>query len=458
MSNTKENHKKPETINGEDYLIMVRIAEYVQNHEPFNEYFDPVRAEAAFERDKQSWDPEDRFHFQRIFPEAVAKQSEAFSEAFKIIELFLTENPDIDISVLDKVYSEMAKLYGFNYHLNQTYLRFRSYYHDSREYMRSLESRFPDKAHLVNYLTGIKNLRPGNFEIKRGPFAFEIRVKQEDLNKFDRSKTNISPYEEILEKILPSTNLGGVNFELPDQNSDTKANFIIYRLDEPVLDFFRRFEDYLRERRINRKIADLNFSPQTYSPSNEVFRTHENQHALYNLILTAEKKASSRDIVAEIETILKESDKNKVTDADFSNFCFYLVKNAVYENAAHEILARIKDGNFIASVKVITNPNVYNYNSTYMVGVDNFSNLFAEKTLREFLEHSDPIKAQNFTTIYNSYLEQANNYIYNLAIQIAQFLQKHPTKNRELTNILMFKTLDKWSDEINRYSVYLNNL
>jgi len=455
VTESNEQPKKAEIITAEDYQIMVKIAQYVHNHEPFNEYFDPVRAQEAFDRESHNWTPQERFDFQRMFPEAVVRQNEAFSEIFKIIESFLTENPDIDLGVLDKAYAEMAKLYGFNYHLNQTYLRFRSYYHETREFMRSLETQFPNKSDLVQHLTGIRNLRAGSFQIKRGPFAFEIRVKQEDLNKFDRTKTNISPYEEIIEKILPSTSLGGINFELPDKNSDTKANFIIYRLDEPVLDFFRRFDGYLRERRINRQITDLNFSAQTYSPSNEDFRIHENQHALYNLILTAEKKASSRDIVAEIEDILKESDKNKVTDADFSNFCFYIVKNAVYENAAHEMLARIKDGNFISSIQVITNPDIYNYNSTYMVGVDNFSNLFAEETLREFLEHSDQIKAQNFTLIYNSYLEQANKYIYNLAIQIAQFLEKHPSKNRELTNILMFKTLDKWSDEINRYSVYL---
>ncbi len=455
MTFKDENLRQPDQISGDEYKIMVRIAQYAHNHEPLNEYFDPVRTKAAYDRESHSWDPQDKFHFSKVFPEAVTKQKEAFSEVFNIIEDFLTENPDADLKLLDKAYVEMAVLYGFNTDLNQAYIRFRNYYHESREFMRKLEAKFPDKMDLVEFLTTKRPEKPTDFKIKRGPFAFEIRVTQEMLNKFDSKKINQTFYEKLKEKIVPSINLGGINSEVTDYQTDITANFIMYPLDQTLVDFFRGFNDFVRQGRINKFLTELNLKPQTSRFSKESVKTHENQHALYNLILSAEKTYNPKNIVAEVEAILKESDPSKVREEDFSNFCYFLVKNAFYENASHEILARIKDGNFISSIGVINDPESYNYANTYMVSIDLLDNLFVEETLKKFLENKDQLMATRFQHIYKAYSEQARRYIYNVTIVIAQFLQKHPDKNTKLTNMLMFKPLENWVDEINKYSGYL---
>jgi len=54
------------------------------------------------------------------------------------MEKFLNENPKVDIKFLDQLYVEMAKLYGFNYDLNQSYIRFRDYLLESRESMKEI--------------------------------------------------------------------------------------------------------------------------------------------------------------------------------------------------------------------------------------------------------------------------------------------------------------------------------
>jgi hypothetical protein len=455
MSNQKEHLPQPEKISGDDYQIMIKIARYAENHEPLNEYFDPVRTQLAFERERHTWSLPEVLNYQRIFPEAVAKQQEAFSEIFKIIEELLTENPDRDIKVLDKAYVEMAKLYGFNKDLNDTYIRFRNYYIESRDFMKRLEMQFPNRADLVERITGFRPHHAGQFTIKRGPFAFEIRVTQEFLNNFDSKKVNKTSFQKIKEKLIPSTNLGGVNNVFMDYRTETTANFILYPMDEPIVDFFRSMNEFFYESQNKERLKKLNLPLQRNRNTKQSLKIHENQHALYNLILTAERAATKQDVIKEIEAILKNTDPNAILEADFSNFCHYLVENSFYENASHEILARVKDGNFIASIPTINNPNAYDYIKPYIVGIDLLENLFIEETLNNLLEKGN--NAQQFRKIYDSYAEQSRDYIFNVTLVIAKFLQKHPDKNIELTNWLMFKKFSNWTEEVQRYSRYLQN-
>jgi len=249
--------------------------------------------------------------------------------------------------------------------------------------------------------------------------------------------------------------LGGLNNYTYDYNSDTTANFILFPIDEPYVDFFRLMNEFLYDSQNKEQLKKINLPLQRGKNTKESLRNHENRHALYNLVLTAERVETKQDVIKEIETILKNPNPDSVLEADFSNFCFYLVENSFYQNASHEILARLIDGNFIASIPVINNPSAYDYIKPYIVGIDLLDNLFIEETLKGLIENS--INAQHFKNIYDSYAEQARNYIYYISIIIAKFLQKHPTKNKELSNILMFKKFDKWEEEIKKYSQYLQN-
>lgn len=455
MSKETEKLKKPDQISGDDYKIMIRIAEYARNHQPFNEYFDPIKTKEAFNQKGHLLTPEEKFNFYRTFPEAVAIQREAYSETFKIIELFLTENPDIDLRILDRAYVEMAKLYGFNNDLNNTYLNFRNYYYESREFMKNLEFKYKNKADLVEYMTGIKPTRSSEFNIVRGPFGFEIRLSQELINKADKRISTDTFYERLVEKIAPSTNLGGFSNEVTDYQTNTRANYIVYPLESTYVDFFRGFNDFLNQKELNKYLTNLNIKPQKPNYTTEVLKVHENQHALYNLIISAERTYSNKNVVKEIEGILKEKDPNKVTDEDFSNFCYFLTENAFFQNAADEILARLKDGNFLVSIDVINNPKVYNYYHTFLSGIDLLDNLFIEETVKKFLSDQNNLNSKEFNLIYKSYIDQAKIKIYNTTILIARFIQKYPNKNEKLTNILMFSKFENWAEEIKNYSLYL---
>lgn len=449
MSNQNENLPQPEKISGDDYQIMIKIARYVEKHEPLNEYFDPVRTQQAFEKERHTWSFPEVLNYQRTFSEAVAIQKEAFSEIFRIIEELLTENPDRDIKVLDKAFVEMSKLYGFNIELNNTYIRFRNYYIESRDFMKRLERQFPNKLDLVEHLTRVRPKNEDQFTIKRGPFAFEIRVSQEFLNNFDDRKPKESTFQKIKERIIPRTSLSGFSNTVHDFENDTTANFILYPLDEPVVNFFRRLNDFLRDRNNMKQLKEIGLPTRRLKYSAESTRDHENKHALYNLILSSERAINKNEVIKQIEDILKNEDVNAVKEVDFSNFCFFLVENAFFANAAHEFIARLEDGNFISSVPTINNPDVYNYINPFIVGIDLLDNLYIEEILKDLTVRS--IKAEQFKRIYDSYAEQAKTYIFKVSIKIGKFLEKHPEKSRVLSNLLMFKKFENWEDEIKKY-------
>lgn len=449
--------RNPDFIGGEDYQIMVRVSQYVAGHEPINEYFDPVATLNTFEKEGENLlTPEERAYFQKIYPEYVMRQKEAFSEAFNIIQDFLSANPDIPLEILDKAYTEMAKLYGFNYSLNQAYLKFRNYFIESRKYLKELEERYPNKIDLFKYLTGIEKVSESDIQIKRGPIAFEIRVTQSILSKFNK-KSNESLLERVKDKILPSHRLLGISSQKIELNSGIKGNFIVYPMEDKVSDFFLVFDSYINSIVTQGFRKTKSGEPIRFIYSHDSIRKHENQHALYNIIMEAENASNPKSIIEEVRGILLTEDPNKVDEQNFSLFCDFITQNAFFYSAANEILATIKGGSFLTSVKTINNPKVYNFINPYDNKFERISNIYLQDIINRFLGGKDNINSDKFNKIYQSYTEQAQNYISSVSQEISEFLEKFPDKNDKLVNILMFAPFANWKDEIARYSHYLQN-
>jgi len=442
-------------ISGYDHKIMVEIANYVAENEPLNEYFDPVITRQKYDLEKNTYSQEEIETFESNFALGLNVQRAAFSKTFELMEKFLDENPKIDIKFLDQLYVEMAKLYGFNYDLNQTYLRFRDYLLESRESMKEIYDFFGGNAtEIFKYLTRYKVQNPKDIEMKVGPFGFEFYIPQSILNQIDLPDSHkMSFFERLYDHLVPDTNLQGLSDYLVVRKNEEVVivNSIFIPKENPYIDLFRDFRTYLKDRKSRKSLEKLGLQPKSTNVSPSSSRDHENNHALYNMILFSELKDKPRDVINEIARILKTSNPDAVKDEDFKKLCEYITRIAYYEHTTHELLSRIKDGNFIPSIDIIKNPKAYNFTSPESQLNTEDENSFIREILKVLLKTTNPIKAKNFENIYLTYVQNMKDEIQNVYFNIALILENFPDKKRELTYKLMFADFSKWREITHDY-------
>jgi hypothetical protein len=433
----------PDKIEGYDFKVMVKIADYAKDHEPLNGYFDPNRTVGISEKELE---------------DKIQRQKEAYSYTFTIIEEMLSKSPNLDTKVIDQIFREMGNLYGFNYDQNRAYVEFRNYYIQSRDYMRTLRSQHPDNKDLYRVLTNKEVMDKNNLRIKQGPFAFEIYTSQQDLNKLLPANSESGFFGKLKERVLPSRNIGGMAGFIANPNNEiVVANYIALSYDDPGKDMFNRFNKFVNDymKGIAHQERNLPFTPS--DPSNSRFIKHETQHALYNLILRSNRQLSAKDVKKELDSIINTNSNNAIKMEEFILLCNYVNKNSFYENAAHEILARIKDGNFNSGILTILDREFYNY-----FQFNTPSNLTNEnKEIDRIFQSIDKSvtgpMGEKLKEIYHGFAEQTKEDIEKTVYDVARFIDKYPNYHQQLTNILMFERFEFWRDAIKKYEEYLLN-
>jgi len=58
---------------------MVELANYVEENEPLNEYFDPVITRQNYDKIKDTWSAEERNFFEKNYTRGLSSQRAAFS-------------------------------------------------------------------------------------------------------------------------------------------------------------------------------------------------------------------------------------------------------------------------------------------------------------------------------------------------------------------------------------------
>lgn len=399
----------PNRIEGIDHLIMTRVANYISEH------------------------PEQT-------PE---NKREAFAHTFSLIEAMLKVDKDIPVKELEKAYKTMATSINFSYEQNRTFNKFKNYLDRSREYMKELD-RLP-RLELFKELTGLE-LSPeerGNFQIRRGAFAFEISANQRIINMIVNRGKPSTTLGELKEMLFPDTGTYGVSHYISDPNNErVRANFIVFpRKDSNLLEVggnaisdIKRLEMYL-DNGIDFKLSEN---------SRESIKTHEYQHAIFNTLEFSHRYENPIDVKQELKEILQTTNPQFIKEQDFHLFCDYLVKTTFISHAANEILANLKEKNMVARVGILTDLKLYDFTQPQHGANLEEENELIRNIINDIFGGKTPNDANKFMKIYSSFSEQATKKINRTVRLVAICIDKYNLDEEKLANVLMFENFENW--------------
>jgi hypothetical protein len=404
---------QPDKIAGSDYLMMTGMANFISEN------------------------PE----------KTPLNQKKAFGYIFKLAEELLHQDRNLKPEVLEKAYREMGKFYQFNYSQNQTFSKFTKYLEKSHRFMDELDHTFPNRIDLFEAITGVRlaESERSNFLIRKGPFAFEIKATPEIISLVEKGGKKGSYIEEIKNKIFPGSAVDGLSHFIVDPNNErVRANFIMYPKKDPQKSLTARLDYFFADLKRGGKLKSEGLPVAFSENSQETIKIHENQHAIFHLLEFSQREDNSRDIEKELNLVLQTSQPDQIKEIEFHLFCDYLVKTSFFSHAANELLATLKEQNFVSRYPIVTNTRSYDFAEPLHP-----ANLVSENDLiRDILENRNSSKtnvnANRYYQIYLNFSNQASNEIKDVALAIAKFVAKYPTSQSSLANILMFENFENW--------------
>lgn len=404
-------HIKPENIiTGIDQLIMTKVGKYLGDH------------------------PE----------QTVENKREAFAYTFGVIEAVLKANKDASLKDLAEVYKMMKIGIEFSPKQTKTFARFLSYFEQCRNYTKELEAK--PRLELFKILTGVE-LEPEDrryFTIQRGPFGFIIEADQRIINIINNRKKPDNLIEGIKEIIMPEKTTYGLAYFTSDPNNPrVRCNFIavpkkdvsITEIIESRLSDVKRFKSFLKE--------DVRF--QTSDNSKERIVTHETQHVIFSILEGSYRYENPINVSQEIIGILKTRKPDLVTESSFREFCEYLSETAFDITAANEILANLKENNFIARFPKVRDPKYYDFSTPFEISNLTEENDFVGDIYNGLFSVQKNKNANKFYRIFLDYASKSSQKINDLIIEIAYTVDKYNLDEAKLANVLLFENINNWS-------------
>lgn len=411
MQNPDQFPKIPKNIiTGTEQLIMTQVGKYIGNH------------------------PE----------QTVENKREAFAYTFGIIEAVLKTNKDAPLKELAEVYKMMKIGIEFTPEQTKTFARFLYYFEECRNYTKELEAK--PRLELFKILTGVE-LGPEDrkyFTIQRGSFGFIIEADQRIINIIKNRKKPENLIEDIKEKIMPEKTTYGMSYFTSDpDNPRVKCNFIVVpKKDISITD---TIESSLSDVAKLRTFLEEDIRFKTADNSKEKIITHETQHSIFSILEGSYRYEKPINVTQEIISILKTRKPDLVTESSFREFCEYLSETAFDMAAANEILATLKESNFIPRFPIVRNSKIYDFSTPFEISNLSEENDFIRELYNGLFSVQKNKNANKFYRIFLDYANKSSQKINALITEIAYAVDKYNLDEEKLTNVLMFENINNWS-------------
>lgn len=162
------------TITEEDFekLLMFEFREVLREIEPIEKDFDP---ESEVGEILKLPSPE-RKQALADFYDKFGRQRKALAKCRVFIERFIMLNPGVDKEKLMRIVKKFGRRYGFTNEQESAAAKILDSYYEHRHNALEMIDKYPDKAAVVNALTGLNFKDGSKFKISTGPMSIDIET------------------------------------------------------------------------------------------------------------------------------------------------------------------------------------------------------------------------------------------------------------------------------------------